>query len=96
MDIYCVVIGMGNYIKLYFSTVIGAKHNRLPYESPNKIIFREVIVEIAKKLSIDSEQIAISSKFGDVLTKTDFNKTVEVIVEEYGDSFDVINRGVVG
>ena len=87
---------MSTLKRLYFSSVIGTEHKQMPFEVPGDIIFHELIAEVAKKFSIASEQIAISSELGETLTATDFTLSVGEIFEKYGPAFQVINRGVVG
>ncbi|MHA1303063.1 MAG: hypothetical protein ACTSQE_14235 [Candidatus Heimdallarchaeaceae archaeon] len=82
--------------RLYFTTIVGTEHKQIPFETPGDIIFHELVVEVAKKFGIATEQIAISSEMGETLTVTDFNSPVEDIIRKYGTAFQVINRGVVG
>ncbi len=82
--------------RLYFTTIVGTEHKQIPFESPGDIIFHELVVEVAKKFGLSTEQIAISSEMGETLTVTDFNSTIDEIIRKYGTAFQVINRGVVG
>ncbi len=87
---------MGSLKRIYFTNVVGTEHKQIPFETPGEIIFHELVVEVAKKFSIATEQIAISSEMGNTLTITDFNSTVDEIISKYGTAFQVINRGIVG
>ncbi len=87
---------MGSLKRIYFTNVVGTEHKQIPFETPGEIIFHELVVEVAKKFSIATEQIAVSSEMGNTLTITDFNSTVDEIINKYGTAFQVINRGIVG
>ena len=87
---------MGSLRRIYFTNVVGTEHKQIPFETPGEIIFHELIVEVAKKFSIATEQIAVSSEMGNTLTITDFNSTVDETISKYGTAFQVINRGIVG
>ena len=89
-------IKMGSLKRLYFTNVVGTEHKQIPFETPGEIVFHELVVEIAKKFGIATEQIAISSEMGETLTATDFNSTVDEVINRYGTAFQVINRGIVG
>ena len=82
--------------RVYFTTVVGTEHKHIPFEIPGEIYFHELVVEVARKFGIGTEQIAVSSEMGEALTSSDFNETVNEIIRKYGTGFQIINRGIVG
>ena len=87
---------MANLRILYFTTRVGPEKRQIPFETPSSLQFIDVASEIAKKLGLDFEAMAISTPGGNTLTDSDFYDTVEDIIKKFGTSFEIIDRGVVG
>jgi len=81
---------------LYFTTRVGPDKEQIPFETPKSLQFLDVASEIAKKLGLNFEAMAICTPGGNTLTVNEFNESVEDIIKKYGTSFEIIDRGVVG
>ncbi|MCY3412142.1 MAG: hypothetical protein INQ03_10965 [Candidatus Heimdallarchaeota archaeon] len=81
---------------LKFQSTVGSNRNEFPIEVMATVKFQKIVGEVGKKLNLPNESITIHPPGGAALTFTDYNKTVEEIIEAYGDRFRIINRGVVG
>ena len=87
---------MENMRVIYFTTRIGPEKKQIPFETPNTLIFLDIVAEIAKKLGLNFESISISTPGGNTLTDSNFNETVDGVIKKFGTSFEIIDRGVVG
>jgi hypothetical protein len=81
---------------LYFTTTVGTEHQQIPFETVGTVKFFEVLNEIAKKLNLTAEGIAVAPPGGAALVYTDYQLTVDEVITKYGPYFSIINRGIVG
>lgn len=81
---------------LYFTTTVGTEYQQIPFETAGSVEFYEVLNEIAKKLNLSSQGIAVAPPGGSALVYSDYKLTVEEIIQRYGAHFSIINRGIVG
>ena len=80
---------------MYFTTTVGTEHQQIPFETAGSVKFFEVLNEIAKKLNLSSEGIAVAPPGGAALVYTDYQLTVDEViknVEGCSDNFDPIIR----
>lgn len=89
-------MSFGATVVIYFINTIGTEQTEVRREAAPDIPLRSLLIDVAKKFGISSEQIAISNIRGETLTKDDFNRPIKDIVRIYGDRLQVINRGDVG
>jgi hypothetical protein len=81
---------------LYFIDKFGAEKRRIPFPVSPDIKLIDVLSELGKKLDIPSQNICITSIGGQVLTTSELLLPVEKVIENYGNTFDIIDRGLVG
>ncbi|MHA2037806.1 MAG: hypothetical protein ACW98X_15330 [Promethearchaeota archaeon] len=81
---------------IYFVNKFGSEKKQIPFPIAPKIKLMDVVPEISKKFGISSQNICIANMGGQVLTYTDLMSTVEELVEKFGNTFDIIDRGIVG
>jgi hypothetical protein len=81
---------------IYFVNKFGTEKRQIPFPVAPNIRLMDVIPEISKKFGISSQNICIANMGGQVLTETDLLSSVVEIVEKFGNSFDIIDRGIVG
>ncbi len=81
---------------IYFVNKFGTEKRQIPFPVAPNIRLMDVIPEISKKFGISSQNICIANMGGQVLTETDLLSPVIEIVEKFGNSFDIIDRGIVG
>ena len=87
---------MDGLVVLKFVVTIGAEPETFVQEFPEQVLFFRCIKEIVRKLSLLAEDIVISVPGGSALTNSEYNLTVDEISKRYGDTFTIINRGIVG
>jgi hypothetical protein len=81
---------------IYFVNKFGTEKRQVPFPVAPNIRLMDVIPEISKKFGILSQNICIANMGGQVLTETDLMTPVIEIVNKFGNSFDIIDRGIVG
>lgn len=91
--IWCKVMSLR---MLTFIPAVGVYKEEIPFESPGTVKFQKAVNEIGKKLSLALENIAVCPPGGAALIDSDYTKTVDEIIDRYGDRFRIINRGDVG
>lgn len=79
-----------------FQSTIGTFREEFPIEVPGSVKFQRIVGEVGKKLNLTSEAITIHPPGGAALTSTDYNRSVDDVINLYGNRFKIINRGVVG
>ncbi|MHA1728673.1 MAG: hypothetical protein ACTSWY_08055 [Promethearchaeota archaeon] len=87
---------MSQPIILYFTTRVGFDKKSIPFNTTASLLFVDVVAEVCKKLNISQQSLSLATPGGLVLSASDFNKTVNMIVEEFGTAFEVIDQGIVG
>jgi hypothetical protein len=87
---------MSQPVILHFTTRVGFEKKSIPFNASPSLIFVDLIAEVCKKMSISQQSLSLATPGGIVLTVTDFNKTVNQIIQEYGSAFEVIDQGIVG
>ena len=81
---------------IYFVNKFGSEKKQIPFPIAPTIKLMDVVPEISKKFGISSQNICIANMGGQVLTYTDLMSTVEELVNKFGNTFDIIDRGIVG
>ena len=81
---------------LRFTTTVGVTKDEIPFESPGTVKMQKAVAEVAKKLNLAMEAIAIAPHGGAALTSSEYRLNVDEIVERYGERFAIINKGIVG
>lgn len=81
---------------IYFSARIGESTSMVPFPVSPQLQFFEIIPEVAAKFGVDEQNLAVATIGGATLTPTDMAGTVEQVTQQYGNQFEIINRGVVG
>ncbi|MHA2365099.1 MAG: hypothetical protein ACXAC7_14165 [Candidatus Hodarchaeales archaeon] len=87
---------MEGLVVLKFVETVGANPETYIQEVPRGVQFFKVVGEVAKKTRMPVEDIVISVPGGTALTHSEYNLPVGEITERYGETFTIINRGVVG
>ena len=81
---------------IYFVNKFGSEKRQIPFPIAPNIKLMDVIPEISKKFGISSQNICIANMGGQVLTSTDLLSPVRELVDKFGNTFDIIDRGIVG
>jgi len=81
---------------IYFVNKFGSEKKQIPFPVSPNLKLKDIIPEISKKLGISSQNISIANMGGQVLTTSDYRKPIKELVDEFGNTFDIIDRGVVG
>jgi len=81
---------------IYFVNKFGSEKKQIPFPIGPNIKLMDAIPEISKKFGISSQNICIANPGGHVLTATDLLSSVKELVEKFGNTFDIIDRGIVG
>ena len=81
---------------LKFQSTMGTYQEEFPIEVPGSVKFQKIVSEVGKKLNLSGEAITIHPPGGAALTSTDYNRTVDDVINLYGNRFKIINRGIVG
>ena len=81
---------------IYFVNKFGSEKKQIPFPVNPDLKLLDVIPEISKKFGINSQNICIANMGGQVLTATELGISIKNLVDKYGNSFDVIDRGGVG
>lgn len=81
---------------IYFVNKFGSEKKQIPFPVAPNIKLMDVIPEISKKFGISSQNICIANMGGQVLTATDLLRPINELVNTFGNSFDIIDRGIVG
>ena len=89
-------MSFGATVVLYFINTMGVEQSEVRREAAPDIPLSSLLLDVAKKFGISSDQITVSSIRGETLTKDDFNKPIKDIKRIYGDRLQVVNRGDVG
>ncbi len=87
---------MSQTITLHFTTRVGFEKKSVPFHTSPSLLFVDVVTEVCKKIGVSQQSLSLATPGGIVLTASDFNKNVNIIVEEYGTAFEVIDQGIVG
>ena len=81
---------------IYFVNKFGTEKRQSPFPVAPTIKLMDIIPEISKKFGISSQNICIANMGGQVLTATDLMVPISQLVEKFGNTFDIIDRGIVG
>lgn len=81
---------------IYFVTKFSSEKKQIHFPIAPNIKLIDVIPEISKKFGISSQNICIANRGGQVLTSTDLLSTIRELVEKFGNTFDIIDREIVG
>ena len=81
---------------IYFVNKFGSEKKQIPFPVSPNLKLMDIIPEISKKFGISSQNICIANMGGQVLTSSDLTKPIKDLVDNFGNSFDIIDRGVVG
>ncbi|NHJ23284.1 MAG: hypothetical protein EAX89_01825 [Candidatus Lokiarchaeota archaeon] len=81
---------------IYFVNKFGTEKKQVPFPVSANIKLMDVVPEISKKFGISSQNVCIANMGGQVLTNTDLLSPIKEIVEKFGNTFDIIDRGIVG
>ncbi|MHA1284376.1 MAG: hypothetical protein ACTSVV_06955 [Promethearchaeota archaeon] len=81
---------------IYFVNKFGTEKKQVPFPVAPNIKLADIIPEISKKFGILSQNICIANMGGQVLTTTDLMAPIKEVVEKFGNTFDIIDRGIVG
>ncbi|MFW9938053.1 MAG: hypothetical protein ACFFA8_10225 [Promethearchaeota archaeon] len=81
---------------IYFVNKFGTEKKQVPFPVAPNIKLMDVIPEISKKFGLSSQNVCIANMGGQVLTNTDLLSPIKDIVEKFGNTFDIIDRGIVG
>jgi hypothetical protein len=81
---------------LYFTTRIGAEKKQVPFPVSPSLDFVDVVEEVCKKFGVNMQTLSLATPAGVVLTQSDFMKSVQNVMDEYGFAFEIIDQGVVG
>lgn len=81
---------------LRFTTTVGVKKEEIPFEAPGTVTFQKAVTEVAKRIKLGMESIAIAPHGGAALTEGEYKLTVDEITDRHGTRFAIINKGIVG
>ncbi len=81
---------------IYFVSKFGTEKKQIPFPVSSNIKLMDIIPELSKKFGISSQNICLANMGGQVLTATDLIDPVKVLIEKFGNTFDIIDRGIVG
>jgi hypothetical protein len=81
---------------IYFVNKFGTEKKQIPFPVSPNVKLMDIVPEISKKFGISSQNVCIANMGGQVLTNTDLLSPIKVIVEKFGNTFDIIDRGIVG
>jgi hypothetical protein len=81
---------------IYFVNKFGTEKKQVPFPVSSNIKLMDIVPEISKKFGISSQNVCIANMGGQVLTNTDLLSPIKEIVEKFGNTFDIIDRGIVG
>lgn len=81
---------------IYFVNKFGTEKKDIPFPVSPNVKLMDVIPEISKKFGINAQNVCIANPGGQVLTQTDLLRPIKEIVEKFGATFDIIDRGIVG
>jgi len=81
---------------IYFVNKFGSEKKQIPFPVSPNIKLMDIIPEISRKFGISSQNVCIANMGGQVLTSTDLLSPIKELVEKFGNSFDIIDRGIVG
>jgi len=81
---------------IYFINKFGSEKKQIPFPVGPNIKLMDIIPEISRKFGISSQNICLANMGGQVLTATDLATSIKELVDKFGNSFDVIDRGGVG
>ncbi len=81
---------------IYFVNKFGSEKKQIPFPVAPNIKLMDIIPEISKKFGISSQNICVANMGGQVLTATDLLRPISELVNMFGNSFDIIDRGIVG
>ncbi|MBY9004628.1 MAG: hypothetical protein KGD73_11690 [Candidatus Lokiarchaeota archaeon] len=82
---------------IYFVKKFGTEKKDIPFPVSSNIKLMDIIPEISKKFGLQSQNVCIAVMGGgQVLTQTDLVRPIKEIVDKFGNTFDIIDRGIVG
>ncbi|MHA1749635.1 MAG: hypothetical protein ACTSYS_13790 [Promethearchaeota archaeon] len=87
---------MSEMITLYFTTRVGPEKKTTPFPASSSLLFLDVIKEVCNKFGLEMQTLSIATPAGMVLSTTDFSKSVKLVINEYGNAFEIIDQGIVG
>ena len=81
---------------IYFVSKFGTEKKQIPFPVAPNIKLMDLIPELSKKFGISSQNICLANMGGQVLTSSDLMSPIRELVESFGNTFDIIDRGIVG
>ena len=81
---------------IYFINKFSPSKTQVTFPiSPNMTMI-DILPELVKKFNINISNIAISVPSGQVLTQQEYRLPIKTLIERFGQTFEVIDRNVVG
>ena len=81
---------------IYFVNKFGSEKKQFPFPVAPNIKLMDIVPEISKKFGVSSQNVCIANMGGQVLTATDMLCSIKELVDKFGNTFDIIDRGIVG
>lgn len=81
---------------IYFVSKFGTEKKQVPFPVAPNIKLMDIIPELSKKFGISSQNICLANMGGQVLTSSDLMDPIKALVDKFGNTFDIIDRGIVG
>jgi hypothetical protein len=81
---------------VYFVNKFGSEKKQIPFPVAPNIRLMDIVPEISRKFGISSQNICIANMGGQVLTQTELLSPIKDLLERFGNTFDIIDRGIVG
>lgn len=81
---------------IYFVKKFGTEKKDIPFPVSPNVKLMDIIPEISKKFGLVAQNVSIAIMGGQVLTPSDLVRPIKEIVEKFGNTFDIIDRGIVG
>lgn len=81
---------------IYFVNKFGSEKKQIPFPVAPTLKLMDIIPEISKKFGISSQNICLANMGGQVLTTSDLTTPIRDLIEKFGNTFDIVDRGIVG
>ena len=81
---------------MYFNARVGAEKRQIPLDFLDITPLKLALEILAEKINKNHEDLAFATPLGTILTQTDMELTVVMIIEKYGNTLDVFEKGVLG
>lgn len=82
--------------KLTFTTTTGVEQETFDFEFPEDVKMMQIVKEVGKKIGLALDAIVLTPPGGSALTSSHYQMNVRDIINLFGKSFTIINRGIVG